>query len=141
MAEAGGGGGELDTAKTVHVASISPDGAPHLVPMWFIRDGDTVPFWTFGKSQKIQNIRRDPRVTVMAETGEDYFHLQGVTIRGRAELVDDPDRVADFGLRILDKYYGAETGAAEHLVASAPKRVLVIVHPDKVSSWDHRKLH
>jgi PPOX class probable F420-dependent enzyme len=130
----------LDSQPTIHVASINPDGAPHLVPMWFVRDGATIRFWTFAKSQKVMNLRRDPRVTVMAETGEDYFQLQGVTMNGQAELEEDSVVVADFGLQILDKYYGANPGAAEHLVASAAKRVLVIVRSERIASWDHRKL-
>lgn len=130
----------LDAATTLHVASINPDGAPHLVPMWFTRDGDAVRFWTFGKSQKARNIARDPRVTVMAETGEDYFELRGVTIRGRAEIVDDPALVAAFGHETIGKYFGGDPGAAEHVLATAPKRVLIVVNPERIASWDHRKL-
>lgn len=130
----------LDDAWTIHVASIGPDGAPHLVPMWFIRDGSTIQFWTFGKSQKILNLRRDPRVTIMAEAGTDYSELRGVTIQGRAEIVEDVARISDFAVRCLGKYYGDQPGGAEELAASAMKRVLVIVRPESIASWDHRKI-
>ena len=67
--------------RKVHVATINRDGSPHLMPMYFVLVDGAVAFWTYTKSQKIRNLQRDPRITVMAETGEAYFDL-----RGRAEL-------------------------------------------------------
>ena len=71
---------------TMNVASFNHDGTIHLVAMWYaVLDGDPV-FWTFGKSQKIRNLQRDPRITLLVETGEEYAELMGVELVGRAEV-------------------------------------------------------
>ena len=96
----------LDAERTLQVASINSDGTPHLVAMWYTRhDGDIV-FWTYAKSQKVVNVRRDPRLTVMVETGTKYEELKGVTIYGRARIVDDLDDVFAFGYKLYERYWG-----------------------------------
>ena len=132
----------LAEARTLQVASINADGTPHLVPMWFARHGDHLAFWTYGKSQKIVNLRRDPRITVMAEAGKQYEELRGVSISGRARLVDDLDEVLRFGEAIYERYWGPITDDAIRMGVRAmgAKRVLVVVEPEKTVSWDHSKL-
>jgi PPOX class probable F420-dependent enzyme len=129
----------LDAAHTLHVASINSDGTPHLVPMWFLRDGDTVQFWTYAKSQKVVNLQRDPRCTVMAEAGLAYGDLHGVSISGRAEIIEDRARVMEFGNAMGAKYFSEDADAVD-LEAMGAKRVLVVIHPERVTSWDHRKI-
>ena len=131
----------LAERRKVHVATIGRDGAPHLVPMYFLVIDGHVAFWTYTKSQKIRNLRRDPRITVMAEDGEAYADLRGVQIAGRAELTDDPALVAAFGERLFPRYFGQldENGRA-YVASAAAKRTLVTVHPARVVSWDHRRL-
>ncbi len=132
----------LDERRTLHVASINADGSPHLVPMWFARHDAALAFWTYGKSQKVVNLRRDPRLTVMAEAGEQYEELRGVSIAGRARIVDDRDEVLRFGEKVFERYWGPITDDAvlDGVRAMGAKRVLVVVEPEKVTSWDHRKL-
>jgi len=85
----------LEAGRDLHVASIGADGAPHLVTMWYvIRDGAPT-FWTYGKSQKVVNLRRDPRISALVSSGGRYEELRGVSIRGTAEIVDDPAAVYD----------------------------------------------
>lgn len=133
----------LDEARSLQVATINPDGTPHLVTMWFVTDGgDTPVFWTYGKSQKIVNLKRDPRITVLVETGDTYDQLRGVSITGTAELVEDLDDVLALGERIFEKYWGPITDdtVREGVHAMGAKRAGVIVRPDKITSWDHTKL-
>ena len=78
----------LEAGRDLQVASINADGTPHLVTMWYELDGDDLCFWTYGKSQKVVNLRRDPRLSVLVATGETYEELRGVSIIGRAEIVD-----------------------------------------------------
>lgn len=132
----------LDEVRTLQVASINADGTPHLVAMWFARHGDDLAFWTYGKSQKVVNLRRDPRLTVMAERGEKYEELQGVSITGTARLIDDLDEVLRFGEAVYERYWGPITDDAvrEGVRMMGAKRVLVVVQPEKVVSWDHAKL-
>lgn len=132
----------LDESRTLIVATLDKEGAPHLTALWFARRGLTVMFETYGASQKVVNLRRDPRIAVMCEAGETYDQLRGVSIKGRAEIVDGGERLNELMALVIRRNtpgLSAET-VAEHAAAMAKKRVVVIVHPDKVISWDHRKL-
>jgi PPOX class probable F420-dependent enzyme len=132
----------LDATRTLQVASINADGTPHLVAMWHTRHDGQVAFWTYAKSQKIVNLRRDPRLTVMAESGERYEELKGVTVYGRARIVDDRDEVLRFGEKLYERYWGPIGGdvVRDGVRAMGAKRVVVVVEPVKIVSWDHTKL-
>jgi PPOX class probable F420-dependent enzyme len=133
----------LDAARVLHVASINADGSPHLVAMWYVRRGEQLVFWTYAKSQKAVNLRRDPRLTVMVEAGDRYDELRGVTVYGRATVVDDRDEVTSYGREFHQRYLGPldPGGEAEDRISvMGAKRVVVVVEPTKVVSWDHRKL-
>ena len=135
-------------AKTLQVVTIGQDGTPHLAPMWFVMENGRVVFRSFAKSQKIVNLRRDPRLTVLVETGAAYAELQGVMIKGEATLVDDPTYVLQIYGELAARYpmLGDEPVSLdpETLEAAfgrfAPKNTAVIVEPEKVTTWDHHKL-
>lgn len=132
----------LELERTLGVATNGPDGFPHVVPMWFDRFDGRIGFWTYASSQKAANLRRDPRLTCVAEAGESYDQLRGVMITGRAELVEDEGDVLAVGLAIHHRYTGVQPdeGAMIWLREQASKRVAVLVHERTVASWDHRKL-
>ncbi|MEX1023375.1 MAG: TIGR03618 family F420-dependent PPOX class oxidoreductase [Dehalococcoidia bacterium] len=136
----------LSSARVLQVASLNPDGRPHLVPMWFELDDEGVlAFTTYGTAQKVRNLERDPRVTVLAETGDAYNELRGVSIDARAEVVRDPHVTARTLALVGAKYAGrprppVQDIASEALPAAAHKRVTVRIHPERVRTWDHRKL-
>ncbi len=133
-----------DEARTLHVASLNGDGTPHLVPMWFTKVGDQIGFWTYGRSQKVVNLRRDPRITIMAEAGDKYEELRGITVTGTAEIIDEREAVYDFGMNIFQRYWGPVEGdltaVRQGVETMGAKRVLIVVHPEDTASWDHRKL-
>ena len=132
----------LDSERTLQVASINGDGTPHLVAMWFTRHGGEIAFWTYAKSQKVVNVRRDPRLTVMVEAGEKYEELKGVTIYGRARVLEDLDDVFAFGDKLYERYWGPVDSdlVREGVRAMGRKRVLIVVERHKTVSWDHSKL-
>jgi len=132
----------LASAQTMTLASVDRHGYPHLVAMWFVVDPDgTVLMTTYAKSQKALNLRRDPRCTLLVERGLQYDQLQGVMIRGRATLDGDVERTLDVLARIHTKHGGEQPdGLRDILRAQARKRVTVRIAPERVSSWDHRKL-
>ena len=127
--------------RSMTMASIGPDGQPHLVAMWFaVLDGE-IWFETKAKSQKAVNLRRDPRITCLAEDGDVYEELRGVAIEGVAEVSDDPGRLWRVGVAVWERYHGPYTEAQRPVVeASLRKRVAVRVRPQRIRSWDHRKL-
>jgi PPOX class probable F420-dependent enzyme len=131
----------LDGRHTMNVASFNHDGTIHLVAMWYAMiDGDAV-FWTFGKSQKILNLQRDPRVTCLVETGADYDHLMGVEIVGRAEVITDHDAIMEIGEAVYERYFGEVTEEIRpHVHATGAKRFGVRITSERVVSWDHNKL-
>jgi PPOX class probable F420-dependent enzyme len=131
----------LEDNRTLQVATIGSDGWPHLVAMFYAVFEGQVGFWTYAKSQKVVNLKRDPRITVMAETGKAYAELKGVQIAGLARIVDDRDQVTAFGELMYPRYFGVLNDAAREGVAvMGAKRVVVFVEPKRVVSWDHAKL-
>lgn len=131
----------LVTSRTATLATLSASGHPHLVAMWYaVLDGE-VWFETKARSQKAVNLRRDPRVTVSVEAGLTYDQLRGVSIEGTAEIVDDPDALWRVGVDIWERYNGPYSEEVKPLVEfMLHKRVAVRVRPDRVRTWDHRKL-
>lgn len=135
--------------KTLQVSSNDHDGYPHLVPMWFVVEDGKVVFRSFCKSQKILNLRKDPKLTVLVEEGKAYAELQGVMIKGNARLIDDADYCLDLYVAMANRYAffsGVEPGATpehevrEYFAGFAAKQTAVIVEPVEVVSWDYRKL-
>ena len=128
-------------ARTIVLSTIDPRGYPHSVAMWYAMDGDCCLMTTYAKSQKALNVRRNPKVALMAESGTTYDTLKGVLIRGRAELIHDVDLCAGVLARVHQKMSGSmPEGIEEALKAQARKRVVIKVTPEHVSSWDHSKL-
>ncbi len=134
----------LDSERVVVVASHGPRGYPHVMPLWYVvRDG-RIWIWTYAKSQKVKNLERDPRATLLVETGEEYVELRGIQIEAEAEIIRDTDRVLDFGkeltIRYTDGIDSIEGDAAAGLEAQAPKRVAIRFEAVRTATWDHRKL-
>ncbi len=132
----------LAEAPTVILVTIGSDGYPHAVPMWFVVDDNgTVLMTTYGRSQKVVNARRNPRVALLVESGTRYEDLKGVLLRGDVEVVADEARCVDVLTRIHAKHSGAlPRGVGDVMKAQAKKRVVLKITPARVSSWDHRKL-
>ena len=132
----------IEEQKSLQVATIGKDGMPHLTTLWFaVVDGD-ICFETFTKSQKIVNLRRDPRISVLLEDGLTYDQLRGVSIQGRAELHDDPEEVLPYARAVMARNQPEipEDKLDDVARALASKRTGVVVKPEKIVSWDHRKL-
>ena len=132
----------LEEGWTLQVGTNSASGFPHLAAMWYILNEDLIHFTTFGKSQKVVNIRRDPNVTIMLESGKEYAELRGLVMQGTAELVNDTDYIVDIMAQVALKYRGmpVNTTDPEAAYKAASKRIVVRVQPQKIYSWDHTKL-
>ena len=131
----------LEEQRTLQVATIDHDGWPHLVAMWYVLINDEVVFWTYARSQKAVNLQRDPRLTCLVEAGERYEELRGVQIKGRAVINNDRATVQQIGETIWERYTGPLNDSTRPMVvAQAPKRVVIIVKPVEIVSWDHSKL-
>jgi PPOX class probable F420-dependent enzyme len=131
----------LAKGRKLQLATLNADGSTHLVTMFYTLLDDRIAFWTYRSSQKARNLARDPRVTCLVEDGEDYFDLRGVQVRGRVRVVDDPAGVEAIGRRVAAGVAGVAGGVIDGYVAhAARKRLGYLVEPERISSWDHRKL-
>ncbi|WP_422743652.1 pyridoxamine 5'-phosphate oxidase family protein [Mycobacterium sp. WMMD1722] len=132
----------IERSRTATMATVLPSGRPHLVAMWYaVLDGE-IWFETKAKSQKAVNLYRDPTVTVMIEDGLTYNTLRGVSIDGRAEIVDaDPDLLLRVGISVWERYTGPYSDEMKPFVDQMMNnRIAVRVVPERLRSWDHRKL-
>ena len=133
--------GYIADAKTVIMGTNNHDGYPHLVPMWYsVLDG-LIHMHTYKSSQKVKNIERDKRGSCLVEDGESYNELRGVFMRGRFEVIDDQDLCYRIGVASAAKYTGATEEQVSELVKhQVRKRVALVFHPEKTSSWDHGRI-
>jgi PPOX class probable F420-dependent enzyme len=131
----------LAERRAMTMCSLSKDGSIHAVAMWYGFVDGLVTVETKAKSQKVQNLRRDPRLTCLFEDGDYYEELRGVELVGKAEIIDDHDRLWTLGVSVFERYYGAYTEELKPFIETMlHKRVAIALHVDRTVSWDHRKL-
>jgi len=136
---------EVDTFLTQQrsstVATIGPQGQVNLVAMWYAWHEGHVWVETKAKSQKVVNLRRDPRMSFLVETGHTYDQLRGVALEGTGVVVEDADVVWDICVQVFERCNAPYTEEMRPLVElMARNRVVVRLDADRVRSWDHRKL-
>ena len=131
--------------KTLIIVSNGKDGFPHPMPMWFYADEEGNFYCsTFKKSQKVFNFQRDPRASLLIESGEEYAELKSLLVYARCEIIDDYEQVLDTLVKINTK--GREVSATEAealrgaVAKTADKRVVLKFIPEGEVSWDHAKL-
>ena len=134
----------IDVERVVVVGSYGPRGWPHLMPLWYVpRDGE-IWIYTYAKSQKVRNLERDPRATLLIETGHEYAELRGVMAEAEAEIHRDFDTVLALATELNLRYNpGLESLPEEGrsvLEAQAAKRVAIRFDALQTATWDHRKL-
>ena len=131
----------LEASRKVQLATINRDGTPHLVTMFYVMQDGQITFWTYRSSQKALNLARDPRITCLVESGNEYFDLRGVSVQGVVRTVEDPAGVLAIGRRIAGVTLNLHEGLADDYVEhTARKRFGYVVEPTRVVSWDHSKL-
>jgi PPOX class probable F420-dependent enzyme len=131
----------LDEPNTMAMCSMRPDGTIHAVAMYFGYLEDSVAVHTKAKSQKVRNLERDPRLTVLVESGSTYDELRGVELVGQAEIVRQPERVLALAIDMHERYHGPYTDDLRAEIEDRVRgRVAIRLVVDRVVSWDHRKL-
>jgi general stress protein 26 len=134
----------IESERIVVVASHGIRGWPHVMPLWYVPREGEVWIYTYAKSQKVRNLERDRRATLLIETGHEYAELRGVMIEAEAEIHRDIESVfplaEELTLRYADGIDSLEGDAREALKAQAAKRVAVHFRPQRTATWDHRKL-
>jgi len=133
--------GFLAEGDKAHLATLQLDGTPHLVTMFYAMLDGQLAFWTYRASQKARNLARDPRITCLVESGQAYFELRGVQIRGVVHRYDEPDDVRRIGRLIAARLPEIPPDVLDvYVTQAALKRAAYVVEPLRIISWDHRKL-
>jgi PPOX class probable F420-dependent enzyme len=133
----------IDSERIVVVSSLGLRGWPHSMPLWYVPREGEIWIYTYAKSQKVRNLERDPRATLLVETGHEYVELRGVEIEAEAEIHRELDDVYELGKELTIRYSDAgsiQGDAADVLRAQAAKRVAIRFEARRIASWDHRKL-
>jgi hypothetical protein len=114
------------------------------MPLWFVPREGTIWTWTYAKSQKVRNLERDPRATVLVEAGRSYEELRGAMVESEAVIHRDFETVLGFAEELTIRYAegisAVEGDAKAALEAQAPKRVAISFPALRTATWDHRKL-
>lgn len=131
----------LASQRTAILTTIGPSGHPHSIAMWYALLDGVMWFESKAKAQKVVNLRRDPRTTVLVEDGLTYDALRGVSMEGTAEVVDDADALWKVGVDVWERYTGPYTEEMRPFVeVMLHKRVAVRFDVTRTRTWDHRKL-
>lgn len=126
----------LRRQKSMQLATLNPDGSPHLATMWFGLIAGSVVLWTQRASRKARNLRRDPRIACLLDEGTDYGGLRGLTINGHAELVEDADGLVEIGAAIIGRNFAGPAQPDYRAMALSGARVGIRVVSEHVASWD-----
>ncbi|HXN60704.1 MAG TPA: pyridoxamine 5'-phosphate oxidase family protein [Acidimicrobiales bacterium] len=133
--------GFLAERRAMTMCSLSPDGSIHAVAMWYGFVDGCVTVETKAKSQKVQNLRRNPRLTLLFEDGDYYEELRGVELVGRAEIIEDSDQLWALGVSVFERYYAPYSDELKPFIETMlHKRVGIKLVVERTVSWDHRKL-
>jgi hypothetical protein len=133
--------------RVLTCASLGRNGRPHLMPLWYVTDGDALLAWTYARSQKTRNLERLPQATLQLEAGDTYGELRGVMYECDVTIIRETKDVQAIGLAVALRYAPGDLTAAsappelvEFVARQAAKRVGLRFAPTRVVSWDHRKL-
>ncbi len=136
----------LKSSRTIILVSNGRNGYPHPMPMWYLQDDEgSILITTFRKSQKVLNLKRDPRAALLVESGDVYEELKSVLIEAKAEIIDDLETTIDTMFK-LSVHRGEATPDQEEIIKESlrkgvgRKRVVLRFKPLSIVSWDHRKL-
>jgi PPOX class probable F420-dependent enzyme len=124
----------LATKEVVVLSTVQRSGAPLAMPMWFLHTPEALYMISVDGLQKVRNLRRDPRLCVVAESGTRGAEIRGVALQGRAEFVADTAQQQPIVERLLQKY-DPDLARLWGGRAMPPNRVLFRVVPEKVLSW------
>ena len=133
----------IESNRIVVVSTLGHSGWPHSMPLWYVPRHGEVWVYTYAKSQKVRNLERDARATLLIETGHEYGELRGIEIEAEAEIHHDIETVFEMAKELTSRYAdgaAVQGDAAEALKSQARKRVAIRFEPRRIATWDHRKL-
>jgi hypothetical protein len=130
----------LATERTCRVATSGHDGRPHVVPLWFVWDGTSLWLNSVVRSQRWTDLARDPRVAVVVDAGVEYDQLRGVELSGDVVPAGDVPRTTapDAAVATAERLFAGKYAGGEFVPDG--RHAWLRLTPDKLVSWDFRKL-
>ncbi|MDX2703189.1 pyridoxamine 5'-phosphate oxidase family protein [Streptomyces sp. PA03-6a] len=131
----------LGAQRTCRVATVSPDGRPHVGALWFVWDGTSLWLYSIVRSRRWADLRRDPRVAVVVDDGTEYGELRGVELSGTLEFVGEAPRTGEPhpDLEAVERLFAAKNFGLESMPHDG-RHAWLRLTPDSVVSWDFRKM-
>lgn len=124
----------MEGTRTAKVATVRRDGRPHVAPVWFLLDGETLVFTTGKTSVKGRTLARDPRVAICVDDYSPPYTM--VIVEGTASLSEDPDELLSWATRLASKYMGEDRAEEYGRRNGVPGELLVRVTMEKVLAYD-----
>ncbi|WP_328497679.1 pyridoxamine 5'-phosphate oxidase family protein [Streptomyces sp. NBC_00414] len=131
----------LTAQRTCRVATVSADGAPHVSTLWFVWDGKSLWLYSITRSKRWADLRRDPRVAVVVDAGEEYGELRGVEVSGSVEFVGEVPRTGEPcpELDAVERLFAHKNFGLEEMPHDG-RHAWMRLTPEATASWDFRKL-
>jgi PPOX class probable F420-dependent enzyme len=131
----------LREQHTCRVATVSPDGRPHVGALWFAWDGTSLWLYSITRSRRWADLRHDPRVAVVVDDGEEYGDLRGVELSGSVDFVGEAPRTGEPhpGLDVPERLFAAKNFGLDAMVHDG-RHAWLRLTPEAVTSWDFRKV-
>ncbi len=131
----------LTAQRTCRVATVSADGAPHVSTLWFAWDGKSLWLYSITRSKRWADLRRDPRVAVVIDAGEEYGDLRGVEVSGSVEFVGEAPRTGEphSELVAVERLFARKNFGLEEMPHDG-RHAWLRLTPESTASWDFRKL-
>ncbi|OAH15520.1 pyridoxamine 5'-phosphate oxidase [Streptomyces jeddahensis] len=132
----------LSTQRTCRVATVSPDGAPHVSTLWFAWDGMSLWLYSITRSKRWTDLRHDPRVAVVVDAGEEYGELRGVELTGSVEFVGAIPRTGEEEvpeLEAVERLFARKNFGMDQMPHDG-RHAWLRLTPKAIASWDFRKL-
>ncbi|MEV4919576.1 pyridoxamine 5'-phosphate oxidase family protein [Streptomyces tirandamycinicus] len=131
----------LSEQRTCRVATVSPEGAPHVSALWFAWDGTSLWLYSITRSRRWSELRRDPRIAVVVDAGEEYGELRGVELSGTAVFVGEAPRTGEPcpELDVPERLFARKNFGLDSMPHDGWHGWLRLT-PEAVVSWDFRKL-
>jgi PPOX class probable F420-dependent enzyme len=125
----------MEGTRTGKLATVRADGRPHVVPIWFVLDGDTLVFNTGDSSVKAANMRRSPRVTLCVDDETPPYAY--IMVEGTVSISDDPGELLYWATQIGGRYMGAARAEEYGRRNGVPGELLVRLSPTKIIFQEH----
>ncbi|MGW6142425.1 pyridoxamine 5'-phosphate oxidase family protein [Streptomyces sp. NPDC055140] len=131
----------LGSQRTCRVATVSPDGSPHVSTLWFVWDGACLWLYSITRSRRWADLLKDPRIAVVIDAGEEYGELRGAELSGAVEFVGESPRTGEPvpELDVPERLFARKNFAMDEMVHDG-RHAWARLTPDKIASWDFRKL-